>query len=138
MQNTNEVLITSKWLHSTIGDLGGYISGAFLDLIPQGASLPAVRYNVQLATDTMPIDGERILVQIDWLVVVVREGLEVAPLVPIANALDGALHGATGTSDGLRIVCTRREPFGMIEPDGKTGAHFRHVGGIYRTVVGSS
>jgi hypothetical protein len=138
MQNSNEVLITSKWLRSTIGTLSGTVAGAYLDLIPEGVNLPAVRYNVQLATDTMPIDGTRILVQIDWLVVVVREGLEVAPLVPIANALDGALHGATGIADNLRIVCTRREPFGMIEPDDKTGSHFRHVGGIYRTVIGSS
>lgn len=138
MLNSNELLITSKWLRSTIGTLSGSISGAFLDLIPEGVSLPAVRYNVRLATDTMPIDGERILVQIDWLVVVVREGLEVAPLVPIANALDGALHDATGIADNLRIVCTRREPFGMIEPDDKTGSHFRHAGGIYRTVIGSS
>lgn len=138
MQGSNEILITSKWLHSTIGTLGDKISGAFLDLIPKDASLPAVRYNVQLATDTMPIDGERVLVQIDWLIVVVREGLEVAPLVPIANALDSALHGATGISDNLRIVCTRREPFGMLEPDVKTGSHYRHIGGLYRTVVGSS
>lgn len=137
MQTGNEVLIASKWLHSTIGTLSGSVSGAYLDLIPEGVSLPAIRYNMQVATDTMPIDGTRVLVQIDWLVVVVREGLEVSPLVPIANALDGVLHGATGTSDNLRIDCTRRQPFGMIEPDDKTGTHYRHVGGIYRTLVGS-
>jgi hypothetical protein len=138
MTAKNEVLIASKWIHSTVGTLGNTISGAYLDMIPKDVALPAVRYTIRFATDTMPIDGTRILVQLDWLVVVVREGFEVAPLVPIANALDGALHGATGTADGLRIDCTRVEPFGMIEPDDKTGTQYRHVGGIYRTVVGST
>jgi hypothetical protein len=137
MTSTNEMLIASKWIHSTIGTLSSSISGAYLDLIPRDVALPAVRYTVRFATDTMPVDGTRILSRIDWLIVVVREGLEVAPLVPIANALDGALHGVTGTADDLRIVCTRLEPFGMIDPDDKTGTQYRHVGGIYRTLVGS-
>lgn len=134
MDSINEHLVASKWLSSTIGTLSGTVSGAFLDLIPKEVDLPAVRYSAVFADDTMPIDGTRVLVQIEWQVLVVREGLEVAPLVPIANALDGALHGATGTADGLRIDCTRENPFQMLEPD-DDGVQYRHVGGVYRTVL---
>lgn len=137
MQAVNEQLVASKWLHTTIGTLSGAISGAFLDLIPEGVSLPAVRYSAVSSQDTMPIDGTRVLVQIDWMVLVVRQGLEVAPIVPIANALDGALHGAQGIADNLRIDCTRRNPFEMIEPD-DDGIQYRHAGGVYRTIVGRS
>lgn len=137
MQAVNEHLVAAKWIRATIGTLSGTITGAYLDIIPEGVSLPAVRYSAMASTDTMPIDGTRVLVEIDWMVLVVRQGLEVAPLVPIANALDGALHGAQGIADNLRIDCTRRSPFEMLEPD-DDGIQYRHVGGVYRTLIGRS
>lgn len=134
MDSINEHLVGAKWLTSTIGTLGGTVSGAFLDIIPKEALLPAVRYSAAILEDTMPIEGTRIMTRIEWTVLVVREGLEVAPLVPIANALDAALQGATGTADGLRIDCTRMRPFEMLELD-DDGGQYRHVGGQYLTVI---
>lgn len=135
MQPGYEVYPAGKWIKAQIGDLGGTISGAFMDMIPAEVALPAVRYHVQNPSDTTVVSGERVLVNIAWLVVVVRKGLEVTPLVPIANALDLALHERNGVADGYRIECVRLEPFSMIEPD-DSGVQLRHAGGIYRTIVG--
>jgi len=134
MDPGNEILIVSKWMSATIGTLSGAVSGAYLDLIPSGIAFPAVRYHAQYSTDTSVVEGVRVLARIDWLVVVVREGLEVAPLVPIAASLDTVLHLATGTADALSITCVRQQPFGLVE-SAKSGVQYRHVGGIYRTIV---
>jgi len=130
-----DYLAAAKWIHTKIDTLGGTISGAFLDLIPEFADLPAVRYHVQNPSDITTVPGERVLVNIVWLVVVVRQGLEVAPIVPLAAALDVALHKQNGVADGYRIECVRLEPFSMIEPD-DSGVQMRHAGGLYRTLVG--
>ena len=135
MQAGNEVFPAAKWIRARIGNLGGSISGAYLDLIPAEVALPAVRYHVQTPSDKSEVAGERILVTIDWLIVVVNKGLSVAAIVPIAAALDVALHQQGGVADGYKIDCTRREPFSMIEPD-DSGVQYRHAGGIYRTIVG--
>lgn len=123
-----------KWLDAKIADLGGLVSGAYLDLIPPDVGLPAVRYHMQNPADVSAVAGERIIVNINWLVVVVRKGLAVAPIVPIAAALDIALHRQNGVADNYRIECVRLEPFSMIEPD-DSGVQYRHAGGIYRTIV---
>lgn len=137
MQAGADYLAAAKWINAQVGDLGGTISGAFLDLIPEAEDLPAVRYHLQNPSDVTVISGERVLVNLAWLVVVVREGLEVAPLVPLAAALDVALHEKNGFADGYRIECVRLEPFSMIEPD-DSGVQMRHAGGLYRTIVGPS
>lgn len=130
----DEIFPAAKWIRAQVGNLGGTISGAFLDVIPENAGLPAVRYHVQAPQDITVVSGTRVMTRILWLVVVVRQGLEVAPLVPIANALDAALHEQNGVADGYRIECVRQEPFNMMEPD-DSGVQMRHAGGIYRTIV---
>lgn len=130
-----DYLSAAKWIAAQVGNLGGTISGAFLDLIPEEAALPAVRFHVQAPADRSVVSGERVLVDIHWLVVVVRQGLEVAPLVPLAAALDQALHLQEGVADGYKVECVRLAPFAMVEPD-DSGVQMRHAGGTYRTLVG--
>jgi hypothetical protein len=114
------------------------ISGAFMDLIPEDIALPAVRYHVQAPKDVRGLGrghATRIMSQIDWLIVVVREGHLVSPLVPIVQRLDTVLTGATGSTSLVTIdACERIEPFQMLEVD-KSGVMIRHAGGIYRTVM---
>lgn len=135
MQPGADLLAGARWIHETVGNLGGSVSGTYLDLIPEKAALPAVRYHVQAPSDVSVVSGERVLVNVSWLIVVVREGLEVAPLVPIVAALDQALHEKNGVADGYRIECIRLAPFNLIEPD-DSGVQVRHAGGIYRTLIG--
>ena len=137
--NRNEILGTSKWLKQVIeADLKtaqGMISGAYLDLIPADKALPAVRYSVFGSRDVRGNASVRILSNIDWLVVVVREGLDVAPLVPIADRLDTVLNEASGEVADVWVgACFRLEPFQITERS-DSGVQYRHAGGIYRTMV---
>lgn len=137
----NEVYEGAAWLQAKIegdGTLAGLVSGAYLDMVPEDVSLPAIRYHVQ-ASDTVrgigPGHNARIMTMIDWLIVVMREGHEVTPLVPIVMRLDTVLDGVTGSTTLANIdSCVRREPFQMLETD-KSGVQVRHAGGVYRTVV---
>lgn len=130
-----EVGPAAKWIKAQVGNLGGSINGVYLDLIPQDVDLPAVRFHVQDSSDVRVINGKRVITNIIWLIVVVRKGLEVAPLVPIAALLDTALSAQSGIVDGYHIACVREGPFSMLEPD-DSGVQYRHAGGLYRTLVG--
>lgn len=131
----NEELKTAEWIVSRIE--GDTSLEAYFESIPENKSLPAVRFHVQGRTDQRGLGtpANRIMTTIDWLVVVVREGLGVAALVPLADALDGALHGKSGSVSGLQVIkCVRLEPFTLLEVL-DTGVHYRHAGGLYRTIV---
>lgn len=114
------------------------VNGAFMDLVPEGIKLPAIRYHVQAPLTVRgigPSHQARIMTQLDWLVVVMREGHHISPLVPIVMRLDTVLDGRTGSNTLVDILsCTMVEPFQILETD-KSGVHIRHAGGIYRTVV---
>lgn len=130
-----EDLATAKWIVQRV-DADTSLT-AYMDLIPTDVSLPAVRFSIQ---DTQDVRGvgdarERIMSRIDWLIVVIREGSLVAPLIPLANELDGALHNQNGaTSEIVVLSCVRLQPFSLLEPE-DSGVTYRHAGGIYRTMV---
>lgn len=131
----NEELHTAKWLISTIES--AMPIQAFLELIPREVDLPAVRLTVRDRGDVRGVGDqrERILTRIDWLVTVINEGLQVTPLVALADALDTAIHSKTGTVDGMEVMsCLRLEPFTMLEPE-DSGVYYRHAGGLYRTLT---
>lgn len=145
-----EDLATAEWIRARLeNDTGSgglfdparpnnqHLSGAYLDIIPEDKDLPAIRYHVQNADDVRQAMGgpHRIMVKIDWLVVIVNEGLSIAPLVPLAARLDSLLHEANGETSDVRVMqSVRLSPFTMTEPDA-SGLSYRHVGGMYRTHV---
>lgn len=134
MANVNEILEAGEWVRAQIE--ANTSLQAYADKIPDNKTLPAVRFLPTFPHDTRTVgNNPRILTRIDWLVVVVNPGLGLAALVPLANALDAALENQSGaTSTVLVLACQRQEPFTLLETD-RTGASFRHAGGIYRTTV---
>lgn len=141
-----EDLHTGEWIVATLeGDTGPgglfdparvyKLSGVYRDLIPPDKKLPAIRFHLQNPLDLRVVNQERILVRLEWLVVLVNEGLRITPLVSLADRLDTILHKAQGETNGVLVQeCTRLEPFHLLEPD-DSGVQYRHVGGIYRTMV---
>lgn len=127
----NDELHVAEWIYKRIED--DTTLEAYADIIPEDVPLPAARYQVQARTDVRGVGTHRIITQIDWLVVVTRRGHEIAPLVPLADALDQALHDHTGSTSTIQVLsCVRVEPFTLLEV-GDSGMYYRHAGGLYRT-----
>lgn len=131
----NEELHTAEWI---VGRIEADTSlEAYFENIPSDKDLPAVRFHVQARNDQRGVGkpAARIMTTLDWLVVVVREGLGIAALVPLADALDDALHNQSGATATIQVLeCVRIEPFSLLEVL-DSGVQYRHAGGLYRTIV---
>jgi hypothetical protein len=146
----NEALHCAEWivshLESDTGPGGLFdptlpadetLSGAYFEVIPGNRPLPAIRFHTQDMHDVRQAMGgpHRIMVSIDWLICVVNEGLRLSQLVLLADRLDDRLHESNGETSTVRVMqCVRIEPFSQTEPE-DSGVTYRHVGGIYRTIV---
>lgn len=142
----NEDLHAGAWIVATLeGDTGPgglfdparseKLSGVFRDAIPSDKDLPAIRFHLQNSADVAEVGQDRIMARLEWLVVVVREGLGIAPIVPFADRVDTLLHKASGETTAVRVLeCTRMHPFHLLEPE-DSGVQYRHAGGMYRTMV---
>jgi hypothetical protein len=130
----DELLESGKWINQQIEAHTSL--QAYMDLIPDDVELPAVRYVSTFPHDTRVIGSNpRVLTKVDWLVVVINRGHSVAALVPLVNAVDAALENQSGsTTAAIILACQRLNPFALMETD-RTGAIFRHAGGVYRTTV---
>jgi hypothetical protein len=127
----NDELHVAEWLVKRIED--DTTLEAYADIIPSVESLPAARFQVQARHDVRGVGTHRIITEIDWLVVVTKEGHSIAPLVPLADSIDQALHDQTGATSTIQVLsCVRVEPFTLLEV-GDGGVYYRHAGGIYRT-----
>lgn len=127
----NDELHVGEWLKSRVETDTSLTAHA--DLIPADKQLPAVRFQVQARHDVRGVGTHRIITQIDWLVVVTNQGHAVTPLVPLADALDQALHEHSGSTSTIMVLsCERLEPFTLLEVE-DTGTYYRHAGGLYRT-----
>jgi len=146
----NEALHVAEWivtqLESDTGAGGLFdpalpedsqLSGAYFEVIPEDRSLPAIRFHTQDMHDVRQAMGgpHRIMVSIDWLVAVVNEGLRLTQLVLLADRLDARLHESNGQTSTVRVMqCVRIAPFTQTEV-ADSGVTYRHVGGLYRTIV---
>lgn len=137
----NEEIHTSEWLKTALGAIPNLATiapaGVWRDRIPEDRTLPGIRYQVQSRHDVNggTRSSQRIMVQIDWLVVGTVEGPSIVGLVPIADAIDVALEGQSGSTSTVSVLsCLRQSTFFLTE-EGRSGVLFRHSGGIYRTLV---
>jgi len=134
---TFEEYHTGEWLRGKIEAVVTPSMQFYMDQIPSDKDLPAVRASVQSRNDVRGIGDarERIMTQLDWLIVVVNEGHLISPLIPYVVALDNALQNTNGTTAKIIVYsCVRLEPFSILEPE-ESGVVYRHAGGVYRTMV---
>jgi hypothetical protein len=137
----NDELHIAEWLKtvlSAIPNLNAIApAGAWLDMIPEEATLPGIRFHKQAGHDVggHTQASRRIVSQYDWVVAGVVKGPDLLDLIPIADAIDYALDGASGTTATIAIYqCWRLQTFSLTE-SGRSGVQFRHAGGIYRTIA---
>lgn len=132
-----EELEAGRWIKKQVeAELGNAISGAWLDLIPEGANFPAVRFNMQNTFDVRAVAQEIIMSRLTFQVVAVIDSESVLPLVDLSNRIFLALHRRSGVTDSARILsCTRIQPWGSTENE--QSHTFRSGGGIYELLVQS-
>jgi hypothetical protein len=110
------------------------------DRVPDSVPLPAVMFAYQGGTGVRLLDRELYLSGI-WQVKVLTEedGLDQAG--PIARQLHQVLEGRNAETIpgdfGTLHQCTRETVLSLQETD-DTGRVFRHLGGLYRLLVGSN
>jgi len=143
-----EDLLTAEWIISHLEadtGAGGLFdparaykpSGAYFGVVPPDRALPAVRFHVQAPHDVRGATNAsaRIMVNLDWLIVLVFSGKEMARNIPLAVALDKRLQKANGETSQVRVdTCIRLSPYSLTETE-DSGVIYRHAGGLYRTVV---
>ncbi len=135
--NGAEELEAGRWIKKQVeAELGKAISGAWLDVIPEGAKLPAVRFSVQSRNDIRTVSQHIVMTRLVFQVIASVEGEKAVPLVDLAKRINLALHRKSGVTSNSRILaCTRIQPFGMTDSE---QAHvYRMAGGIYELFVQS-
>jgi hypothetical protein len=127
------------WIKATLTSAGvvgpdALATDAYLDVVPSEAELPAVRFSVEQRKDTRT-NGQHIAVSvIRFLVVGLSDGHAVASASELADAIDSALHRASGQHGSTRILaCTRVEPFASTPHE--NGHTYRLGGGTYEIVA---
>lgn len=103
---------------------------AWLDIIPEGADLPAVRFQVQSREDVVTVERHIVMTHLVFLVVCSVQGADLAELVGYAEDIHEALHRQSGaTSKATILSCARTAPFGLTDVQGADV--YRHAGGMY-------
>lgn len=135
-----ETVAADQWLHATLtGDatLTGVVAGrVYADLAPPDSELPAVVFSEQAPTDSIGVDGARILVQALWLVRVIADTTSWhGTLKTAADRIDTVLHNTSGAAAGGVTVgkCVRESSYRLV--DTAHGKQYRHLGGIYRLIL---
>jgi hypothetical protein len=132
-----EELEAGRWIKKQVeAELGDAISGAWLDLIPEGAAFPAVKFNMQNTYDVRTVAQHIVMARLTFQVVATIDSESVMPLVDLSNRIFLALHKRSGTTDAARILsCIRIQPWGMTSNE--QSHTFRSAGGIYELLVQS-
>lgn len=133
MPTVNETTRAEEWLYQTLAAAIPGI-GSYSAVAPEGTIPPFIVFSQQAPTDLMTVGQARIWASFVYLVKVSAPVTSYTPLKTTADAIDAALHGASGTvADGAILDCTRDRPFAMVEETG--GVQWRHLGGLYRMKV---
>lgn len=135
--NGTEELEAGLWIKKQVqAELGDTISGAWSDVIPEGARYPAVRFNVQNRIDVRTVGQHIVMARITFQVIAMVDGNEMKQLPDLANRIFAALHRKNGETNAARILsCVRIQPWGTAEIE---QSHvFRGAGGIYELLVQS-
>lgn len=137
MSVSNE-LEAGRWIKATLEDSPPDDQHAYLDVIPEGVTLPAFRYQCQRRNDIRTVSQHIAMSTYHFLVVATGQGesLETGPngLVTLAEYITATLHRAYGSTSKARILaCTRTETYTNTENVG--GDVIRHVGAIFEIQI---
>jgi hypothetical protein len=129
-----EELEMGRWIRSVVlGDptIMGMVSGAWPEVIPHDATLPAVKYEFISGTDVMVVEGVRIMTHSIFRIVVTNEGPSPSPIVAAVARLDQLFQKTSGATPTVQILSSvRQEPFHFTEVQNQE--IYTHVGGLYQ------
>lgn len=122
-------LEVGRWIKAQVE--GVTSKEAFLDYIPEGTPLPALRYQCRSRMDVMEVSGDRIMTTLRFQVFVTFQGEYITEdFVTTAGQIDEALHKQSGSTPNATILsCVRLETFGYTEVIGADV--YRHHGGVF-------
>ncbi len=138
-----ETVRAEAWLYGLLTadtELSALVdSRVYSGAAPQGAALPYVVISHQSGRDVLGVGTTRIMSHLIYLVKAVGQGQSYVSLEPIADCIDAALHGASGSVAGVDgagaelLACTRAMTVAYAEID--EGIQYRHLGGLYELVA---
>lgn len=111
--------------------LGGRI---YPGRVPQSAALPAAAIALVSSVPLNTMSGRRVLKNTLVDVKLICEGIDLGPLVPIADRIDAVLQGAKGLQDGANVVKLVLDAENEIDGDEGGNAYMQQIQ-TYRTSV---
>lgn len=132
MATVNEISRAESWLFQTLQTL---IAGrCYSAVAPAASTYPLIVFTSTAGSDLMGVGPARIWASLIYVVKVTTQGTSYGPIASLADAVDAALHAASGTvSNGRILVCTRESTLALTEE--VDGTQFRTLGGTYRLLV---
>jgi hypothetical protein len=132
----NETPRAETWLFQTLAAAIPTVT-AYSTIAPEGAAQPFIIFQQQATSDLMGVGPARIWASLLYLVKVSGQTTTFAPLRATADAIDAALHAASGTVvGGTVLICTRERAFSLVEVP--NGVEWRHLGGTFRLLIQGS
>lgn len=144
-----ESLLSDAWIEAVLTtDSGiatafsGYTADSvrvFEDVAPEGTDYPFITWAVQTQQDTVGAIGmnSRLMQNVNYIVKATAAVSSYRTLKPLADAIDAALDGASGTpTGGLVHGCKRVNEYRQSQQVG--GQMIRELGGIFETWVQST
>lgn len=129
-----EELEMGRWIRTVClndATLMALVSGAWSEIIPNDAALPAVRYSFVTGRDLMVVNGVRIMTTSQYRIVVTQKGGSPSSIVAAVDRLDTLFQRATGSTPAVSILsCVRLEPFRFTEVQNQEV--YTHAGGLYQ------
>lgn len=130
----NELPRAARWLYGRL--IGGSVASRVAEgVAPSTWSTPFIVFQVQSpGTDRGVLNAGRVWLDPLYLVRAIAPVQSWTTLTPIADEIDAALHGASGSVSGALVRgCVRESAFSLIETI--NGTEYRHLGGLYRVTV---
>lgn len=137
---STEAAIGFTWLYSTLSGDSQLTSlapgGVWRGLAPPESETPFVVMSLQSASDSVTMNGFRMLVECTFLLKVVGPASETATIMNAADRLDaliGSPPTSGTTSDGAVLASYRQSPVSIQEL--VNGELFENMGGLYRLQI---
>lgn len=126
------------WVYATLAAdatlialIGGATPRIYRAMKPESAAFPCVVFDYMPGgRDVRGVGTTNIMVDGYWLIKALDRNQSAATAETIADRIHTLLHGQRS---GSVLACVRDEPLSYVEF--VDGAHYQHVGGVYRIIV---